>query len=140
MKHRRLGTELEVSALGLGCMGMSEFYGPRDDDESFKVLDRAVELGIDFFDTADMYGPHHNEELIGRFLSTRRPTVRIATKFGIVRAPANTGATSTIAPTMRVRPARVRCDVSGSNRSISTMCIASTRRRPSRKRWKVSPR
>lgn len=87
MKHRRLGTELEVSALGLGCMGMSEFYGPRDDDESFKVLDRAVELGIDFFDTADMYGPHHNEELIGRFLSTRRPTVRIATKFGIVRAP-----------------------------------------------------
>jgi aryl-alcohol dehydrogenase-like predicted oxidoreductase len=68
-------------------MGMSEFYGPRDDHESLKVLDRAIELGIDFLDTADMYGPHHNEELIGQFLATRRPAVKIATKFGIVREP-----------------------------------------------------
>jgi aryl-alcohol dehydrogenase-like predicted oxidoreductase len=68
-------------------MGMSEFYGPRDDNESLRVLARAVELGIDFFDTADMYGPHHNEELIGRFLAHHQPQVRIATKFGIVRKP-----------------------------------------------------
>lgn len=85
MQTRTLGTDLTVSAIGLGCMGMSEFYGPRDDRESLRVLARAVELGIDFFDTADMYGPHHNEELIGRFLASHQPDVRIATKFGIVR-------------------------------------------------------
>ncbi len=87
MQHRTLGTDLTISALGLGCMGMSEFYGARDDDESLKVLARAVELGVTFLDTADMYGPHHNEELIGRFLAEHRPSVHIATKFGIVRAP-----------------------------------------------------
>ncbi|MDZ7840952.1 MAG: aldo/keto reductase [Gammaproteobacteria bacterium] len=87
MEKRTLGTNLSTSAIGLGCMGMSEFYGPRNDTESLRVLARAVELGIDFFDTADMYGPHHNEELIGRFLSRYRPWVRIATKFGIVRNP-----------------------------------------------------
>lgn len=68
-------------------MGMSEFYGPRDDIESMGVMSRAVELGIDFFDTADMYGPHHNEELIGAFLRQTSADVRIATKFGIVRQP-----------------------------------------------------
>tara|TARA_R110000824_G_scaffold129584_4_gene291090 strand:+ start:28527 stop:29510 length:984 start_codon:yes stop_codon:yes gene_type:complete len=87
MQKRTLGTDLTLSAIGLGCMGMSEFYGPRDDSESLRVLARAVELGIDFFDTADMYGPHHNEELIGRFLASHQPNVRIATKFGIVRNP-----------------------------------------------------
>lgn len=87
MQRRKLGMDLEVSALGLGCMGMSEFYGPRDDEEALRVLDRALELGIDFFDTADMYGPFHNEELLGRFLADRRPDVRLATKFGIVRKP-----------------------------------------------------
>jgi aryl-alcohol dehydrogenase-like predicted oxidoreductase len=87
MEQRTLGTHLSTSAIGLGCMGMSEFYGPRDDNESLRVLARAVELGIDFFDTADMYGPHHNEELIGRFLAHHQPQVRIATKFGIVRKP-----------------------------------------------------
>ncbi|NYT72173.1 aldo/keto reductase [Halomonas sp. QX-2] len=87
MQKRTLGTDLTTSAIGLGCMGMSEFYGPRDDSESLRVLARAVELGIDFFDTADMYGPHHNEELIGRFLASHKPNVRIATKFGIVRNP-----------------------------------------------------
>lgn len=87
MEQRTLGTNLSTSAIGLGCMGMSEFYGPRDDSESLRVLARAVELGINFFDTADMYGPHHNEELIGRFLAHHKPQVSIATKFGIVRKP-----------------------------------------------------
>lgn len=87
MQRRTIGSNLSVSAIGLGCMGMSEFYGPRDDTESLAVLDRAVELGVDFFDTADTYGPHHNEELIGQFLASHRPKVRIATKFGIVRTP-----------------------------------------------------
>jgi len=87
MQRRTLGSDLKVSALGLGCMGMSEFYGPRDDAQSMQVLERAVEMGIDFLDTADMYGPHHNEELIGRFLSIHKPKLRIATKFGIVREP-----------------------------------------------------
>lgn len=87
MRMRRLGSQLQVSALGLGCMGMSEFYGPRDDAESRNVLARAVDLGIDFFDTADMYGPHHNEELIGSFLAASKAKVKIATKFGIVRQP-----------------------------------------------------
>ncbi|CAN0619952.1 pyridoxine 4-dehydrogenase [Burkholderia multivorans] len=68
-------------------MGMSEFYGPRDDELAMRVLERAVEMGVDFLDTADMYGPYHNEELIGRFLAEYRPKVRIATKFGIVRKP-----------------------------------------------------
>lgn len=87
MQRRTLGKDLDVSAIGLGCMGMSEFYGPRDDQVSLRVLERAVELGIDFFDTADMYGPHHNEELIGRFLASQSSRPRIATKFGIVRQP-----------------------------------------------------
>lgn len=87
MRQRMLGPDLSVSAIGLGCMGMSEFYGPRDDTESLAVLRRAVELGIDFLDTADMYGPHHNEELIGRFLAESGASVKIATKFGIVRRP-----------------------------------------------------
>lgn len=85
MQKRRLGEHLQISALGLGCMGMSEFYGPSDDAESLKVLQRALELGVDFFDTADMYGPYHNEELIGRFLREQQAKVRIASKFGIIR-------------------------------------------------------
>jgi len=87
MQRRTLGTDLEVSALGLGCMGMSEFYGPRDDAASMQVLAHAIEMGIDLLDTADMYGPYHNETLIGRFLATHKPKVQIATKFGIVRKP-----------------------------------------------------
>lgn len=85
MKTRRLTPDLEVSALGLGCMGMSEFYGPRDDEESMRVLHRAADLGANFYDTADMYGQHHNEGLLGRFLKERKSDAVIATKFGIVR-------------------------------------------------------
>ncbi|GAA3206096.1 aldo/keto reductase [Actinocorallia longicatena] len=87
MRKRILGDGLEVSAVGLGCMGMSEFYGPGDDAESLKVLDRALELGVTFWDTADMYGPFINEELLGRSLKGRRDRVVLATKFGLERRP-----------------------------------------------------
>ncbi|MDO5632334.1 MAG: aldo/keto reductase [Paracoccus sp. (in: a-proteobacteria)] len=87
MQRRRLTNDFQVSAIGLGCMGMSEFYGPRDDAQSLRVLHKATELGVTFLDTADMYGPHHNEELIGRFLRETSVPMQIATKFGIVREP-----------------------------------------------------
>ena len=90
MKTRQLGRSgLSVSAMGLGCMGMSDFYGPHDDRESLATLDRALELGVTFLDTADMYGPYTNEELVGRAIQGRRDRVVLATKFGIVRDPAN---------------------------------------------------
>ena len=86
MKTRRLGSQgLSVSAIGLGCMGMTDFYGVRDDAESLRTLERGLDMGVNFFDTADMYGPHTNEELLGKFLQGRRRQVVVATKFGIVR-------------------------------------------------------
>ena len=90
MKRRRLGAKgPEVSAIGLGCMGMSAAYGAGDDVESLATLDRALELGVDFWDTADVYGPHTNEALLARALKGRRDRVFLATKFGIVRDPAS---------------------------------------------------
>jgi aryl-alcohol dehydrogenase-like predicted oxidoreductase len=82
MKHRKLGS-LEVGAIGLGCMGMSAFYGPRDDDESTYVIHRALELGVTLLDTADMYGPYTNEVLVGKAIKGKRDQVVLATKFAI---------------------------------------------------------
>src|SRR5467141_1532669 len=88
MPQRRLGrSELVVSALGLGCMGMSEFYGATDETEAIATIHRALDLGVTLLDTADMYGPYTNEELVGRAIRGRRAEVALATKCGIVRDP-----------------------------------------------------
>ena len=90
MQVKALGSQgIMASQLGLGCMGMSEFYGATDDVESLKVLDRAIDLGVTFWDTADIYGPFINEELVGKALKGKRQNITLATKFGILRDPNN---------------------------------------------------
>lgn len=104
-----------VSALGLGCMGMSDFYGNPDEVESLATLAHAMDRGVNFLDTADMYGPHTNEELVGRAIRGRRDAVVLATKFGIVRDPAQ--------PALRGlngRPEYVRSSIEGSLRRLGT--------------------
>jgi aryl-alcohol dehydrogenase-like predicted oxidoreductase len=113
MQRRRLGRNgPEVSALGLGCMGMSEFYGPRDDAESIATIHHALDQGLDLLDTADMYGPYINEELVGRAIAGRRDEVVLATKFGFVRDPAD--------PSKR--------QVDGSPKHVREACEASLKR------------
>jgi aryl-alcohol dehydrogenase-like predicted oxidoreductase len=110
LKTRKLGLNgPEVSAIGLGCMGMSEFYAHRDDAESLATIHRALDLGITFFDTADIYGPHTNEQLLGRALKGHRNAAFIATKFGFVRDPANPQARG-----VNGRPEYIRRSVDGS--------------------------
>jgi aryl-alcohol dehydrogenase-like predicted oxidoreductase len=110
---RKLGTEgLEVSTLGLGCMGMSQSYGVPDDTESIATIHRALELGLNFFDTAEVYGPFTNEELLGRGLEGRRDQAIIATKFGWRIGNGRTGLDS--------RPAHIRQAVEGSLRRLRT--------------------
>jgi aryl-alcohol dehydrogenase-like predicted oxidoreductase len=116
MITRKLGKHgPEVSILGLGCMGMSEFYGAGDEKESIATLERALELGITFWDTSDAYGPHTNEALLGRTLAGRRDKVFLATKFGIVRDPADP-----LKRGISGRPEYVRASVEGSLRRLKT--------------------
>lgn len=118
MKQRKLGTHgLTVSQLGLGCMGMSEFYGPGDDKESIATIHRALELGVAFLDTADIYGPYKNEELVGKAIRGCRDDVAIATKFGIVRGdnPSDRGISG--------RPEYVRASCDGSLKRLGIEAI-----------------
>lgn len=119
MQTRALGSHgLIVSNMGLGCMGMSDFYGGKDDTESLATIHRALDLGINFLDTADMYGPFLNEELVGRAIAGRRRDVVIATKFGIVRDPKD--------PTARGvsgKPDYVRSSCEGSLRRLGVDTI-----------------
>src|SRR5690348_636500 len=111
MENRRLGDGREGSALGLGCMGMSEFYGNADEGEAIATIHRALDLGVTFLDTADMYGPFTNEQLVGKAIAGRRDEVQLATKFGNERLPDGT-----------------RVGINGSPEYVRAACDASLQR------------
>jgi aryl-alcohol dehydrogenase-like predicted oxidoreductase len=121
MKKRKLGSDLEVSAVGLGCMGMSEFYGAADErseEQSIATIHSALEIGVNFLDTADMYGPYINEELVGKAIKGKRDEFVIATKFGIWRDPNDTNKRS-----IKGKPEYVRQAVEGSLKRLGIETI-----------------
>ena len=133
IQTRQIGS-LTVSALGLGCMGMSEFYGTPDEQGGIDTIHRALDLGVTFLDTADMYGPFTNEQLVGKAIAGRRDEVQLATKFGNERAPGRQhGRHQRHPPTTSARPATPRSSGSASTTSTSTTSTASTRRSRSRR-------
>jgi aryl-alcohol dehydrogenase-like predicted oxidoreductase len=118
MEHRRLGKQgLEVSALGLGCMGMSEFYGATNEGEAIATIERALDLGVIFLDTADMYGPFKNERLVGKAIAARRAEVQLATKFGNERRPDG----SWVGINGRPEYVRAACDASLERLGVETI-------------------
>lgn len=119
MKIKSLGNQgLKASELGLGCMGMSEFYGEKNDEESIKTIHKAFELGITFFDTADMYGPYINEKLVGKAIAPFRKEITLATKFGILRDPENPKKRG-----VNGRPEYVKSSVEGSLKRLNVEVI-----------------
>lgn len=123
MRQVRIGrTEIQSSAMGLGCMGMSEFYGPADDDDSLVVLERALELGVTHFDTSDIYGRGHNEALLGRFLKGRRDKLVLSSKWGILRDPDGPSG-STYDRDLDNSPDHLARAIEGSLRRLGTDCI-----------------
>jgi aryl-alcohol dehydrogenase-like predicted oxidoreductase len=131
IQTRQIGS-LTVSALGLGCMGMSEFYGTPDEQSGIDTIHRALDLGVTFLDTADMYGPFTNEQLVGRAIKDRRDEVQLATKFGNERNPDGSWVGINGSPDY----VRRACDASlgsASTTSTSTTSTASTGRSPSRR-------
>ena len=130
IQKRQLG-DLTVSTMGLGCMGMSEFYGSADEQQGIDTIHRALDLGVTFLDTADMYGPFTNEQLVGKAIAGRRDEVQLATKFGNERKPDGTPASaSTASRSTSGPPATPACSGSASTTSTSTTSTVSTGRVP----------